>query len=616
MKIACLRAAAVVVAALLTGAAAAAAPALDEYGGRRDIWGHSTGFFHLEKIRDRWWFITPAGNVFLARCVDVVNPVPGETAAQLGERLTGWGFNTLGPRAPAELSGLALRRVAKGLAYTIALDLSRPAIAAGASIGREFPDVFDPRFEAMADEAAARLCPAYSADPWLLGYFTDDGLEWRANGPQDLVAAFFAMPAECPGKRALVGEIRARYRDDLGQLNRAWDLSLASWEQLQHARELSPGARLDGPRVSADRSALLALIARRYFEVVSAAVRRYDPQHLLLGCRFAQAPAREVVAAMRGQMDAASIAWNGESAAALTQLHSDSGLPLLVMPLDLARGAIGGEAQAAAYRESLEELAKQGFVVGYAWPRYSDANARAQGPELVSARGEPHRLLTTRVERANERFYVQAAFARLKPTLFEVVERYELRRCAAMVRADGDLKDWASAMPMELRPSAYEHAAAGITATAYLMWDAGVVYFAGRLTDPALRARTLTSFIGGDWLELAAGPYRFEVTLRPGAQTVTDNKQRTRKARLALARIAAPAEEGQTLSPRRIIGYTFEGAVKVSGIIPEGFVFQFGLALHHYGCDRREVTLSFPSHWYPGDPESSAYIIVTAPAPP
>ena len=37
---------------------------LDQYGGWTGIQGEKTGFFHLEEINGRNWFITPDGNVF------------------------------------------------------------------------------------------------------------------------------------------------------------------------------------------------------------------------------------------------------------------------------------------------------------------------------------------------------------------------------------------------------------------------------------------------------------------------------------------------------------------------------------------------------------------------
>jgi agarase len=633
------RAAAAVLACLAICAAAAAA-ALDEYGGRTDLGGRKTGFFGLEKIRDRWWFVTPAGNAFLSKGVEEVALGPGGNPIELRRRLGERGFNTLGPLCPENLRG-------GGLAYTVLLNLSKPTMEAGANVaGRRFPDVFDPRFERIATEIAGNICPLHADNPWLLGYFSDDALEWRCDGPGDLADAFLALPGEAPGKRALVAELRRLYDDKVEAFNSAWGLSLESFDQLLEMRELRPGARFQGYAVSRDRAALLSLIAGRYFAVASEAIRSHDPHHLVLGCRFARPPAAEVLAAMGNRMDVVSIAAGpGLTRQAMTQMHSDSGLPLLVTPLGVSAsggdklataaspggsapaagapaGAGGGQAEertssdvaaqaeAAACQSLIEELGKQGFVVGYSWPRCFEEKAVAPGEGPGQAQGQEGPLMI-RVTKINERFYTQASLARLKPTLFDVVERYELRRAAAPgITVDGDLKDWESAMPMELRPSAYETQGDGIEAQAYLMWDAGAVYFAGRLYDPAVEASTVTSYVGADWIELGVAAYSFRVTLLPGYQTVTDRRGRTKPAELVIGRVYARPQTGAKEDSRRIAGYAFEGSVKVGGPIPQGLVSRFGLALHHYTRGCRELRLSFPYYWLPANPGTAADIII------
>ena len=44
----------------------ASAAELDKYGGTTAITGEATGFFHIEEIDGRHWFITPDGNAFFA----------------------------------------------------------------------------------------------------------------------------------------------------------------------------------------------------------------------------------------------------------------------------------------------------------------------------------------------------------------------------------------------------------------------------------------------------------------------------------------------------------------------------------------------------------------------
>jgi len=46
---------------------------LDQYGGFLDIKGKQTGFFHTERINDRWWLVTPEGHGFFG--IGVSHPI-------------------------------------------------------------------------------------------------------------------------------------------------------------------------------------------------------------------------------------------------------------------------------------------------------------------------------------------------------------------------------------------------------------------------------------------------------------------------------------------------------------------------------------------------------------
>ena len=43
---------------------------LDRFGGYKPIRSEATGFFRVEKIGPRWWFITPEGHAFVSRGVN------------------------------------------------------------------------------------------------------------------------------------------------------------------------------------------------------------------------------------------------------------------------------------------------------------------------------------------------------------------------------------------------------------------------------------------------------------------------------------------------------------------------------------------------------------------
>ncbi|MGH9710688.1 MAG: hypothetical protein ACRD37_09080, partial [Candidatus Acidiferrales bacterium] len=102
---------------LLWAASPCSAQTLDKYGGLRSLkCAKSTGYFHTEKIGNRWWFCTPSGNAFFMQGVDVVDQIGGSGypavinakygsiqtwAKEANQRLLSWGFNSLGTYANA-----------------------------------------------------------------------------------------------------------------------------------------------------------------------------------------------------------------------------------------------------------------------------------------------------------------------------------------------------------------------------------------------------------------------------------------------------------------------------------------------------------------------------------
>lgn len=95
---------------LTSESTSAVACRLDRYGGFEHRIGKATGFFHVEKIDNRWWFIDPLGNPFWMKSVynidrHAVGGKPGLVAKygslhkwgeQVLRRMLTWGFNATG----------------------------------------------------------------------------------------------------------------------------------------------------------------------------------------------------------------------------------------------------------------------------------------------------------------------------------------------------------------------------------------------------------------------------------------------------------------------------------------------------------------------------------------
>jgi hypothetical protein len=154
------------------------------------------GYFRAQVVNKRWWLVDPDGEPWLSMGVSVIRnrPTPGyPRAAEQGyfdtanrryidhtawakaqaNRLRRWGFNTIGSWSSPEM-------LTTGVPYTILLEVSQYCgITPVDRHHGEFPDVFDPEFKRSAEKAAADWCEPHKENPLLVGYFTDNELDWE-----------------------------------------------------------------------------------------------------------------------------------------------------------------------------------------------------------------------------------------------------------------------------------------------------------------------------------------------------------------------------------------------------------------------------------------------------
>ena len=121
-----------------------------------------------------------------------------------------------------------------------------------------FPNVFHPRFRAWCDWVAEKFCAPNRDDPWLFGYYTDNELAWWGRGARDtgLYNEVLKLPADHTARQAL-----AKFAAERGVA----------------PEKATPEMKLD----------FLRLAAEIYFRECAAAIRAADPNHLVLGARFA-----------------------------------------------------------------------------------------------------------------------------------------------------------------------------------------------------------------------------------------------------------------------------------------------------------------------------------------
>ena len=347
-------------------------PKLSQYGGLADRKLKATGFFHARKLGDRWWLVDPEGCRFLHVAVNGVrhgtSPQPKRALPAKFGTVEKWRDATLALLADHGFNGTGcwsddgiLRGATRRLTYC-------PQWNFMSSYGRKrggvyqkpghmgYPSdcifVFDPEFETFCDEHARQLA-ATKDDPWLLGHFTDNEMPF----PSDSLDRHLKLKPGDPGRAAAEAWLNAR----------------------------------GTPRIDkAARSAWLELVAERYFRIVAAAIRKHDPNHMVLGSRLHGSDRRkpELWRAAGKHCDVIAVNVYGTwtpSTKEFTQLEQWSGKPVLVTEW-YAKGADSGMKNLTGagwtvptqadrghfYQNFVLGLLETKVCVGWHWFKYMD----------------------------------------------------------------------------------------------------------------------------------------------------------------------------------------------------------------------------------------------------
>jgi len=265
----------------------------NRFGGWRSRSLRATGFFYTAPIEGRWWLVDPEGHLFLSKGVNAV-VLAGDPSPALGGRMLyrenvlrklgnanawrsrvlarmgEWNINTLGCWSDPEFSA--------GSPHFRILNC---ATRAGANwFGRRLCDVWSPAFSDACRQAAETECAAGKNDPLLIGYFTDNEMPFvkGADATDHILTQYLKLPSDAAGRCRAIELLRKWY--DLDTLNRSWKTSFTSFNRLEAPSEETPGYASDANRFASE-------VMQRYCETVAAEIRKVDPNHLIIGCRFA-----------------------------------------------------------------------------------------------------------------------------------------------------------------------------------------------------------------------------------------------------------------------------------------------------------------------------------------
>ena len=355
---------------------------LSKFGGFPDTKARATGFFRVENIDGKWWFIDPDGHYFYSAGSCCIAPgtdlsrVPGRekiftelppdykmtdrNRAARGEITSFYSWNLFrrfGSGWYEKWKDLTIKRMDSWGMNTIAnwSDESlgntnhKPYVLSLHGWGIEsglmgMPDVYAAGYAASVDSAASIQCGPRKDDAYLLGYFIGNEPPWPGR-EVDLV------------EKIMAGE--------------------ATPMQAELKNFLSGG---DSPE---RRKTFVYETYAKFIKIVNSAIRKHDPNHLNLGLRFGGFAPEEIIRASEG-FDVFSFNHYGYDVdhAMVQRIYDISGLPMVIGEFHFGvpgRGLAPGLAQTAtheergqAYRYYVENIAAHPAIIGTHWFQWID----------------------------------------------------------------------------------------------------------------------------------------------------------------------------------------------------------------------------------------------------
>ena len=378
----------------------------DVYGGWMNpaMRQEATGFFYSKKIDGRWWLIDPLGYPCILRVISGPTIQYLNSPNQKNAALEKYGTQEKWTIATIRwLKNEVGFNVARGL-YSVeeptVTESSWGGIASGYgsrlgvnnSVGgsttfseNNTMPIFEPGFEAYADEKSKRLA-ADADNPLITGYTSDNELPMDKNMLYNYMQVDYSNPANYYSYAA------------------TW-----TWLINMTGKENPSTADIDAETAELFRG----FVYDRYFNVVEAAFRKYDPNHMYIGCRFLTnvKDAPWILRFATLYLDGMTINWYGQwtpDAQDIYEIAQNADLPLEVTefytkalendgsfddpsdPLKNTRGAgwiVRTQQDRGDFYENFTlRLIETGVFFGWQWHQYIDDD---DSPEVIYEGGKP-----------------------------------------------------------------------------------------------------------------------------------------------------------------------------------------------------------------------------------
>lgn len=391
----------------------------------------SAGYWRLAKSTDGvWWFLSPKEHPEFLNTVTTVQPIQfGREKDGIHYVSSDWNNRS---STDGDLQTWAQKTAArvlntgfKGLgawSHPVFHSMDIP-VTRDLNISTWVPQsarrLYTPEWATTAEAAVAAQVTPLKENANLIGYFIDNELDWSDAGAGP-TRFFDHLPTDDPNRREVVSVIRALW-PNLADFNRDWSENLNEWSDLDAWQSLPHEQAHAYGRLA---SAWLSHMSEDYFKITTTLIRKYDPNHLILGVRFRGQAPREVVRASKNYTDAQSINYYVSDARLDEQMfrmmYEDSGQPIIISEysfhsldgrsgdrntVGFAAQVLDQKARADGYRLFTTRAARVPYIIGVDWFQWSDEppSGRASDGEdvnfgVVDVDDNPYEMLASAIK--------------------------------------------------------------------------------------------------------------------------------------------------------------------------------------------------------------------------
>lgn len=401
----------------------------DQFGGSagssKEYKLKSTLFFRIEKVNGKWWLIDPEGNLFFSIGVcslttwstytrverrrnlfewipaaddsvfypAVVTADDGQSVSfyitnlirkygagsyqklwknSAKKRFRHWGFNTV------SAFGDKLERFpyVEWRIRNAVVDAGQPIPGTFYMGSTAIPDVYSEDFKKNLDANIRKMVEPLKDDSWLVGYFLGNEEKWGSLG-----RIVINLSEDWAVKRELVSFLKSEH-SSYEEFIKHWNIQGGSWNELAQSNLIAVD---DIARQQLNQ--FVENFVGKYYQLVTESIRKYDPNHLILGSRLLPTSLDNspgLMATASRYLDVVSINYYADKVdiAKLRQYYAVVNKPIILSEYSYGacdRGHTGGprtvanqKSRGMAYQDYVSKTAALDFIVGCHWFEYCD----------------------------------------------------------------------------------------------------------------------------------------------------------------------------------------------------------------------------------------------------